>query len=248
MSRFKVHQQPGYILHTRPYSESSLLADIFTREFGRLTLIAKGFRKSKSKAQGLFLGFKPLLIGWTGKGELPILTSIEQHGNYPILGSLEANCGFYANELLLKLLHRHDSHEALFDRYHELVVGLGAGGSPSALLRYFEKNLLQETGFGLVLDHDVDTGEAIDPLASYLYLPQKGPTRCNDNGERTVFGGTLLALQQESLATEVHLKQARWLTRLALDIQLGGKELKSRRIIREMKRYQNRHQDEKCNP
>ena len=214
--------------------------DVFTRHFGRLTLIAKGFRRNKSKAQGLFLGFKPLLLGWTGKGELPILTSIEHQGYFPSLETLQSNCGFYVNELLLKLLHRHDSHEQLYDRYHELMAGLSQVREPSTLLRYFEKHLLQETGFGLILDHDVETGEAICPDARYQYLPHNGPTKADAAAQGDLSGQTLIGLHQESLVTDEQFREAKWLTRTALDIQLGGREMKSRRIFREMKRYQSR--------
>ena len=200
--------------------------------------MAKGFRKNKSKAQGLFLGFKPVLLGWTGKGELPILTGIEHQGYFPSLGTLHSNCGFYVNELLLKLLHRHDSHEQLYDRYHDLMTGLSQAEEPSTLLRYFEKHLLQETGFGLILDHDADTGEAISPDARYQYLLHSGPTRVDSGEKGDISGQTLIGLHRENLLADAHLREAQWLTRAALDIQLGGRELKSRRIFREMKRYQ----------
>ena len=239
MPRVKINQQPAYLLHRRPYSESSLLLDVFTREHGRLTLIAKGCRKKKNQPQGLFLPFKPLLISWTGKGELPILTSIEPVGFLPLPDITGINCGYYINELILKLLHRHDSHELLFDKYNALFHNLVNKKDPYSVLRVFEKYLLQEIGFGLVLDHDVVTGEVISGDQEYRYLPQQGPVVSLDSERETISGETLLALLHEEFSNNKQKRQARQLTRFLIDIQLNGKELRSRRVIREIKRYQN---------
>ena len=238
MAQVKVEQQAAYLLHRRPYSETSLLLDIFSRDHGRLALIAKGCRKKKTQAQGLFLPFKPLLVSWTGKGELPILTSIEHQGFLPLPDKTGINCGYYVNELLLKLLHRHDSHEALFGRYNSFFYSLSKGKDPNSMLRIFEKHLLQEIGFGLVLDHDVETGEIILGHHDYQYIPQKGPVATTNTQTANISGETLIALQMESFASETQKREARGLTRMLIDLQLNGKELRSRRVIREMKRVE----------
>ncbi len=243
----KVHQQPGYILHRRFYRESSLLVEIFTPYFGRLTLIAKGCRRQKSRIRGLFLPFKPLLLSWSGKGELPILTSIEQSEFCPQLNTSGITCGYYINELILKLLHRHDPHKLLYDKYHKSILALLDKKNPHSLLRIFEKHLLQEIGFGLVLDHDVNSGESIIKDHSYHYFPQKGPVatahcRLNNTADSDIISGSaLMALRNEKFESEPDQLQARQLTRLLIDIQLNGKELRSRRIMREMKRYKDWH-------
>ena len=238
MARVKVEQQSAYLLHRRPYSETSLLLDFFSRDHGRLTLIAKGCRKKKTQAQGLFLPFKPLLISWTGKGELPILTSIEHQGFLPLPDRTGINCGYYVNELLLKLLHRHDSHEELFDRYNHFFYALANGDDPNSVLRIFEKHLLQQIGFGLVLDHDVETGEVILSDRDYQYIAQQGPVASSEEHVAKISGETLMALQTESLQTEKQKREARALTRALINVQLNGKELRSRRVIREMKRVE----------
>jgi DNA repair protein RecO (recombination protein O) len=242
LARVKVEQQAAYLLHRRPYSETSLLLDIFSRDHGRLTLIAKGCRKKKTQAQGLFLPFKPLLVSWTGRGELPILTSIEHQGFLPLPDKTGINCGYYVNELLLKLLHRHDSHEALFDRYNNFFYSLANGDDPNSVLRVFEKYLLQEIGFGLVLDHDVETGEIIHGHRDYQYIPQKGPVASSDAHIAKISGETLMALQTESFDSDKQKHEARSLTRALIDLQLNGKELRSRRVIREMKRLEKKIQ------
>ncbi len=238
MSRKKVDHQAGFILHRRPYSESSLLVEVFTREFGRLTLIAKGCRKKKTQPQGLFLPFKPLLISWAGRGELPILSGIEQLRFTPPLSGTALSCGYYLNELIMKLLHRHDAHETLFEKYQEQILALAERREPFVVLRIFEKYLLREIGFGLILDHDVETGEAIREDMDYHYLPEKGPALA-DNGENgAISGATLMALDQEQFPTRETRRQAGRLTRYLIDLQLNGKPLRSRRVIREMKQFQ----------
>jgi len=242
LARVKVEQQAAYLLHRRPYSETSLLLDIFSRDHGRLTLIAKGCRKKKTQAQGFFLPFKPLLISWTGKGELPILTSIEHQSFLPLPDKNGVNCGYYVNELLMKLLHRHDSHEELFERYNNFFYSLANGGDPNSVLRVFEKHLLREIGFGLVLDHDVESGEMILGHRDYQYIPQKGPVASSDTHVEKVSGETLLALQIESFETDKQKREARALTRALIDGQLNGKELRTRRVITEMKRVEKKIQ------
>ncbi len=236
MSRKKVDHQAGFILHRRSYSESSLLVEVFTREYGRLTLIAKGCRKKKTQPQGLFQPFKPLLISWTGKGELPILTGIEQPRFTPPLSGTGIGCGYYINELILKLLHRHDAHETLFEKYQEQILALADQQDPFVVLRIFEKHLLREIGFGLILDRDVETGEAVRQDMDYRYLPEKGPVLATGGENDVISGATLIALDTEQFPTWENQRQANRLTRYLIDLQLNGKPLRTRRVIREMKR------------
>ena len=193
----------------------------------------------------MFLSFKPLLLSWTGKGELPILTSIEQTGFCPQLDASRVACGYYINELILKLLHRHDPHATLYDKYDKAVFELSDKKNPNTVLRVFEKYLLQEIGFGLVLDHDVESGEPIAADHRYQYFPQQGPIATNRQHGNIISGATLIALQNEEFKSDHDRSQARWLTRLLIDIQLNGKELRSRRVMREMKRYQARISDKR---
>jgi len=185
----------------------------------------------------LFLSFKPVLLSWVGKGELPILTSIEQTSFYPQPEFSSVSSGYYMNELILKLLHRHDPHELLYDKYEESVLKLLDRNDPFTVLRVFEKHLLREIGFGLVLDHDVDTGEALVKENDYKYLPQKGPVVVDTKQDGTISGATLIALEDEQFNSGRDHSQARQLTRALIDIQLNGKELRTRRILREMKSY-----------
>ncbi len=250
----KVEQQPAYLLHARPYSETSLLVDFFTREHGRLMLMAKGARgavgggtarrRARGRLRGVLLPFKPLLASWSGKGQLPILTAVEQSA--PAVAQMKGAqlaSGFYLNELLLRLLHRYDSHETLFAHYDLAIRELAAEHSPRRVLRIFEKKLLNDIGFGAVLDRDVETREPINTEQQYHYLLEKGPVQVSPTaaplGEHilTISGRTLCALREENFPSELELREAQRLTRTLIDRQLGGRALRSRKVILEMNKY-----------
>lgn len=242
----KIEQQPAYVLHARPFSESSLLVDLFSREHGCLMLLAKGARRAKSRTRGLLLPFRPLLASWAGRGQLPVLTALEQDGRHSgaVQGAHFAS-GCYMNELLLRLLHRHDAHERVFEHYHRALRQLANAESPHAALRVFEKRILQYTGFGAVLDRDAGSGERIVPELQYQYVFEKGPVRATQMHTAAtraipISGRALCALREERFASELELREARRLTRALLDRQLSGRELRSRRVARDMRRYAKR--------
>ncbi|MDA7967590.1 MAG: DNA repair protein RecO [Gammaproteobacteria bacterium] len=245
----KVEQQPAYVLHTRPFSESSLLVDMFSREHGWLMLLAKGARRAKSRTRGLLLPFRPLLASWAGKGKLPVLTGLEADGPPAgeVGGGLLAS-GFYLNELLMRLLHRHDAHELVFEHYDRALRQLANAEPPRAVLRVFEKKILLHTGFGAALERDADSGERIAPELHYHYVFEKGPVRARDqiaepsaqNGGAPgipISGRALCALREEIFSAEDELRDAQRLTRALLDRQLRGRELRSRRVARDMRRF-----------
>lgn len=241
----RIVQQPAFVLHRRPYRETSLLLEVFTRGYGRLGLLAKGARRpSRQALGGVLKPFQELLIGWSGRGELPVLTGAEPHGEAIELGGEALYCGFYMNELLLRLLHRHDPHEGLFDDYRTALAALGpqpgaqGPGGQEAVLRVFEKRLLAAIGYGLVLDRDISDGSPIEPSAVYDYIPERGPVRLADgtgNGIAShsesvrVRGATLRGLQDETLDAE-GLREAKRLLRSALARHLGPRPLVSREL------------------
>ena len=236
----KVNRQPAFVLHARPYAESSLLVDVFSRDHGRCMLLAKGARRQKNGQRGILMPFKPLLVGWSGKGALPVLTAAEATAHLPEISGLGLHAGLYANELLLKLLHRFDEHEQLYFAYEDAVRRLSSGANPGETLRIFEKQLLRETGFGLILDHDVGTGAAIDPSVQYVYTPQSGPVAAPAAGASgiDVRGATLKELDGEVFESQRSRAEARRLIRELILHQLGGRELRSRRVFRQLLNYQ----------
>src|SRR5574343_1011945 len=141
MQRQRVDAQPAYVLHTYPFRETSLIVEVFSRDHGRVALLARGARRPRSALRGLLLAFQPLELGWAGKGEVQTLMKAEWQGGQPLLGGKALFCGYYLNELLMHLLPREDAHERLFARYAETLRRF-ADGVREADLRMFEHALL----------------------------------------------------------------------------------------------------------
>jgi DNA repair protein RecO (recombination protein O) len=230
----RVNQEPAYVLHHYDYGETSLLLEMFTRRHGRLGLIAKGARRARSPFRTALIPFQPLMIGFSGRGELPTLTSAESTGPAPAIIGESLFCGLYLNELLLRLLHRHDPHERLFESYSEVLGQLGEGRETEAVLRVFEKRLLEDIGFGLVLDHDVHDGEPIQAEHLYRYVPEHGPVpeHAAEGEGIAVQGASLLALASERLVDEAALRDLKHLMRAMLARHLGDRPLTSRGLFR----------------
>lgn len=235
----RVLQQPACIVHRHDYSESSLLLELFTRDFGRVGVIAKGARRHKSGARGLLNPFSPLLLSWTGRGELGVLTETETNGLPVVLSGEALYCGFYINELLLRLLHRHDAHEALFEGYQNCLNALQTGQSNDAALRIFEALLLQEIGYGLVLDRDTVDNMPIHADWRYEYIADSGPRRLQSGVDAQqgieIQGASLLALVNGKLGEPHILKDLKRLTRFVLERHLGGRPLNSRKLMQSVK-------------
>src|ERR1035437_4963110 len=140
----RIDGQQAWILHSYPYSETSLILDVFSRDHGRLPLMARGARRPRSALRGVLQAFQPLELGWFGGGEVRTLAKAEWIGGMPLLGGTALMLGDYLNELLLKLMPREDAHGALFDAYAQtlqaLAVGQGGGEVPAVHLRLFEKH------------------------------------------------------------------------------------------------------------
>ncbi len=224
----------GWVLHHFPYRDSSLIVEVFTRERGRLGLVARGARRARSPHRALLQPFAPLQLSYTGSGELATLTAVEPDGPALVLGGTALMAGYYANELLLRLLARSDEHTALFDRYAQLLECLCAGEDIAVTLRGFERRLLEELGYGLNLDHDIVDGAAIDPLAHYEYVLEQGPRRISlqDTHGRLCFSGqTLIDIRELELREPGTRAAARRLFTVALDLYLGQRPLKSRQVL-----------------
>lgn len=234
----RIHQQPAFILHHRDYSETSLLLEVLTVRHGRLGIIAKGARRANSRMRGVLKPFQRLLIGWCGKGELAVLTSAESADSAITPEGQALYCGFYMNEVLLRLLHRHDPHEGLFDAYQTALQRLHRDDSNEMVLRIFEKHLLRELGYGLVLDYDVADKTPIDAQAMYDYILDRGPVRLAHpqlhrpaEGVR-IRGASLQALERETLSNPVVLRDVKSLMRAVLALHLGDRPLHSRKLFR----------------
>jgi len=240
--------QASYILHSRPYRNTSKLLDIFSREQGRRVLVARGVRKEKSRLQGHLQPFVPLLLSWQGGGEVQTLTGAEPgEKNTSPPADQKLLTAFYLNELLLRLLAKGDPHPALYDAYALTLQNLSVeSNQEESHLRIFECFLLQELGYGLILDHDVNSGEVLQAEQLYCYQPEDGPVKMNSTDCEhglPVHGATLLALQQGNLQlhptgadSSIHiLREAKQLLRMSLARHLGNRPLKSRELYRQQK-------------
>ena len=228
----RVVQQAAYVLHQHDYSETSLLIDLFTRDHGRVGVLAKGARRPRSRQRAMLAPFQPLLLSWSGSGELGVLGAVETAGMPHQLAGDAVYCGFYVNELLMRLLHRHDPHEDLFRAYVQCLDRLGEGANPDVALRLFEYRLLQELGYGLVLDHDVANNAPIETDALYQYAPDEGPHRVvGEPGGARVHGRTLLALAREEIDDPSVLMELKGLMRAVISHRLDYKPLHSRKVF-----------------
>ena len=229
-----VHPHRAFILHTRPYGETSLLLEAFSVDFGRVGLLARGARRGKSRGRGLLQPFRLLLLSWLRRRELGLVTAVEADMPFPLLQGRAVLSGFYLNELLLRLLQRDDPQPQLFESYLTAIRELAEQPREEPILRVFEKRLLDALGYGLTLDRDVQRGQRIDPNAVYYYRLDCGPVLEPAFGpsEVQIGGRTLLALAQGHVSESTELLEAKRLLRLALKQQLGEKPLMSRTLFR----------------
>ncbi|KFI23385.1 DNA repair protein RecO [Nitrosococcus oceani] len=237
----RVVLQPAYVLHSRSYRETSALVEVFTPEYGRVGLVAKGVKRQRTHRFSLLQPFCPLLLSWTGRGDLVTLTGAEAAGPIPVLTGEGLICAFYLNELLLRLLPRRDPLEALFSVYAHSLPSLIHAQQRQQILRLFERDLLAYLGYGLILKYEAGTSRPIEAGQWYSYQLEKGPVRLlsEDLEGMKVRGHTLQALARGALADPVSLGEAKRLLRWLLAFHLGGKPLKSRGLLEELRRLGN---------
>lgn len=232
----KVDLHPGFILHHRPYRETSLLLDVFSRDHGRTSLVAKGVRQKKNIRSELLQPYQRLQIAWTGKGDLMTLTSVEPDRAAYVLKNKRLLAGFYINELVSRMLHQHEAHQDLFLIYDRTLEALACDrAGEEVTIRIFEKRLLNSVGYGLVLDHDVNTGNPVEPDSIYYYNVHRGPAKTVAVIDDCCMlsGKTLMALDSEQLDSNDVLHEAKQLMRFVLDQHLGSRQLSSRKLYRQ---------------
>jgi DNA repair protein RecO (recombination protein O) len=235
----RIEGQPGFVLHAYPYKETSLLAEVFTAEHGRVAMVAKGAKRARSELRGLLQAFQPLTLSWTGRGEVKSLIAAEWRGGLALPQGPALLCAFYLNELLLKLLPRDDPQSRLFADYEQALAGLSDGGDQPAVLRRFELRLLAELGYGLELAREVESGEPIVAEARYHYVVERGPVRGvveqrDAPPVPVVHGSTLLALAAGDFPDARTAAEAKLLMREVLNHHLDQRALFSRRLIRDL--------------
>ena len=223
---------PGYILHHRPYRDTSRILDVLVRDHGRLTLFARGVRGPKPRFGGVLQPFDLLLLSFQVGREAGQLTGAESAESAPPLPAGSLMSGFYLNELLLKLTTRHDPIPEVFEEYRRALSGLRAGGRVEAVLRVFEKRLLEAVGYGMDLTAEARTGKAIEAEGFYRFVASEGMVPAVELDADAVAGTSILALAREELGEGRGLEDARKVLKAALAERLEGKELTTRRVAR----------------
>lgn len=237
MASASLHRQDNqavYVLHTYPFKETSLVVEIFSRNFGRVAVTAKGARRPRSAVRGMLQSFQPLQATWSGKLELKTLHGLEWAGGLLLLKGEALMCGFYLNELMLRLLPREDAHEALFEYYAATLKILALGQNLATTLRRFELKLLQELGYAIPLRHDVAQVPIIEAQA-YSYEAEHGARRINA-GMRNhhgvhLMGSTLLDMANDDYNNLQTQQQSKQLMRYLLAHYLGDKPLHTRQLL-----------------
>jgi DNA repair protein RecO (recombination protein O) len=225
------------VLHSYPWRETSLVVEFFSREFGRVALVARGAKRPTSQFRGLLSPFNPLAASWSGRNDIKMLVRAEWLGGMQPLRGDALLAAFYANELLVRLLARLDPHERLFGSYVALLQSLSHESRHDAVLRVFELDLLQDIGYEVPLDRCAD-GEPIDAEAQYLFGIGEGAQRLErgdaDDGSQ-VSGRTLLAMAARRFDDERVAAEAKALLRRVIRYHLGGKPLNTRRILQDLR-------------
>ena len=232
----RVDGELGYVLHSAPYRETSLLVDLFTPEYGRVRCVAKGFRKPNKRgvSRALF-PYTEHSLCWQGRGDLKTLTRADAIAAPAFLQQEALFTGLYVNELLFRLLHEYDPHPFLYQQYRQFISQLAQGGPDELMLLNLEMTLLEELGYGLVLDTDIE-GTGLIPDRLYQYIPERGLSLLANQQKRTAStleGADIIALLEGNFSQRSVMKTAKQLTRGVIDFYLGGRQLHSRELYRQ---------------
>ena len=229
----RIEQQPAFILHARPYRETSLLLESLTRDYGRVGLVARGVRKERSRVpRALLQPLTPISLSWTGGGELVTLISVEARSTPVSLAGEALLCGLYLNELVLRMTQRMDPQPDLFAAYAETLARLATGESNAWTLRRFERDLLIHLGYGLLLATDAHSDAPLDPALDYAYHHEHGPVAWRGSADGPKLkGATLLALAADRKPPDAELPALRRWMRSAIAAHLDGAELQAWRLL-----------------
>jgi len=232
----RIALQPAFVLHHRAYRETSILLDLFTEEYGRVAVIARGVRQNRSRLRSLLQPFVPLLVSWQGNSELMTMLTAESNGYSRQLRGECLFSGLYLNELLMRVLHKQDPHPELYTIYQDTLLELQNAQLLHKTLRLFEKRLLETLGYGLQLKHDAAKNQDFIAGKYYRFHLEHGFEVCEEAqtapGQGSIFSGkSLLALATEQLDDAACLYDAKRLMRLALAPLLGERQLRSRQLF-----------------
>lgn len=234
--REQVHLAGAFVLHQRPFRNTSQIVDCITFEHGRIALVARGARRGRPGRRALLQPFLPLRLSWVRRGDLGSLTEVEAAGSAIDLNGDGLLAAFYVNELIMRLTARGDANQAIFSCYSDCLAELAIRPEISRTLRVFELRLLDALGYGLALDCDVQTGEPIQPDRRYRFEPERGPVEADPaaGGSELHWGRELISLRRELLADDDSLRAAKRLLDRVLRLYLGDRPLRSRLVLKDI--------------
>ena len=233
----RVQQQPAFVLHHRPFRDTSQLLDVISREHGKITLVARGSRSAKSKLRGVLRPFQALRLSWFVRSDLGTLTGAEIDSAPLSLGGDALLSAYYVNELVLNFLHRHDPQPEIFDVYSRTITALAHSEELAANLRVFEMELLRLLGYALNLDYDANLHQPIEEQRFYEYRVDQGPVSVSRSEGAMVFSGARLrGIAAARFEDPEVLRDAGRLLREVIRHHLDGRELKSRKVLLDLHR------------
>jgi len=226
-------QEPAYVLHRRPWRETSLMVDLFTLNQGRMTVIAKGANSARSPLKAQLQPFHPLVVDWTGRGELKTLTQVDVRSGPTLTRTLSLYSGLYLNELLQRVLPAADPHPTLFAAYIEAIGRLSSATDVEPVLRQFERAFASALGYDFAWHVATDTGQSVEPGGQYCYDPEQGIVSGVSPGVRLqkLPGDVLLALARGDFESEPSRRVAKRVMRVLTDYLLQGRPLNSRSLF-----------------
>ena len=222
----------AFLLHQRPYGNSSVMAEMFTLDNGRISVIAKGAKKPKSKFFGVLSPFSKLRITYRGKSELKTLTNVDKEDIFSDSFSKLSYTLLYINELLIKILPHGAPQKELFNLYDKFLLEIKTSNEIDVILRRFEIDLLQMLGYGINFINEVDSGQSIDADKLYDFVPELG-FKESPNG---IFNGKEIISISKLDFENINKKKFKSLTTMAIGYSLDGGDLKSRQIFKTLKK------------
>ncbi len=235
MARERITDQPAFLLHSVPYSETSLVLDLLTRDHGRIAALAKGAKRPRSALRAVLLQFQPLLVAYTGRGELRTLTGADWQGGLESPRGNGLMSAFYLNELIMRLIAREDPCPEVFDEYERALRQIATGTELESTLRRFEWTLMRETGVAPDLTTDA-AGKAIEAGKHYHWIPNGG-FALSEPTDNSVSGETLTGLAANQFDNDRIRQQAKHLTRRIMTHCLDGWQLSTRKIMQDLQRH-----------
>lgn len=223
--------QRAFVLHTRPYSESSLLVDLFIETKGRMTVIAKGARRKRSMLKGILQPFTPLIVQYSGNSNVKTLLRCEAISlALPLFGTALYSA-FYLNELVHRVIISESDTSELFQAYLNALRQLAQQIEPEKVLRRFELILLESLGYRIDFEHCYVTGDDIVDSMFYQYQSEQGFISSLLQNTSSYSGKELRAFASKNFEDSQCLKAAKRFTRLALKPYVGSKPFKSRELF-----------------